>query len=69
MDHEFVPFLNGRAGLAMDDRGNASPTLGLGIFPSEKVFIDVSYQRDMFPEVRREFGRSHTIGIALSILF
>ncbi len=69
VDHEFFPFLNGRLGVALDDRGNVSPTLGIGIFPSETVYIDISYQRDMFPEVRREFGRSHTFGIAVSIVF
>jgi hypothetical protein len=69
IDHEFVPFLNGRAGVALDDRGNVSPTFGLGIFPSETVFIDVSWQIDMFPEVRQEFGRSNAFGIAVSIVF
>ena len=69
VDHEFVPFVNGRAGLALDNRGYASPTLGIGLYPSESVVLDLSFQADMFPELRREFGRSRTLGLALSINF
>lgn len=69
VDHEFVPFLNGRLGLAWDDRGSFSPAFGLGIYPSERVSIDLSWQVDLFPEMRPELGRSRTLGIAVAFSF
>jgi hypothetical protein len=69
VDHEIVLWLNGRAGTVLDTRGNAALALGLGIFPSQRVFIDLAWQQNMFPEVEREFGRAQTFGVSVSFAF
>ena len=58
-----------RAGVALDTHGNASWTTGLGIYPSDRVSIDLAYQDNMFPELGPDFGRSRTLTISVSVSF
>lgn len=69
VDHRVYDWLFLRGGTAMDVRGNTAWAVGLGIYPSERVSIDVGYQQDMFPELEPEFGRSRTLTISVSITF
>jgi len=69
VDHRVYDWLFLRGGTAMDVRGNTAWAVGLGIYPSERVSIDVGYQQDMFPELEPEFGRSKTLTISVSITF
>ena len=69
VDHRVRDWLFLRGGTAMDVRGNTAWAVGLGIYPSERVSIDVGYQQDMFPELEPEFGRSKTLTISVSITF
>jgi hypothetical protein len=58
-----------RAGLVADTEGNLSPSAGLGIAPSESVLIDLSWQRNLFPEIEEEFGDSNVLSLSLTLLF
>ena len=58
-----------RAGAVPDRWGNLSGTVGLGVNPSERVMIDLSWQVNMFPEIEPEFGRGDTLGLGLTVLF
>lgn len=58
-----------RAGTILDIHGNASFAFGVGLAPSERLMIDLSYQYDMFPEIDPEFGRGDTFGLGVSVLF
>jgi hypothetical protein len=69
VDHPLKEYLSLRAGTVLDDEGNVAFTTGIGFFPSERVFFDLSYQYDMFPEVGPEFGGSHVLAIAVSFAF
>lgn len=69
VDHMVAEFLAVRAGTVVDHFGNAAFTIGVGIFPSERVFIDIAYQYRMFPEVEREFGRSQGFAFSVSVSF
>jgi opacity protein-like surface antigen len=57
-----------RGGTVLDHFGNTSWTAGLGIAPSETLFIDVAYQFNMFPELIPDFGRAHVISVGVSLL-
>jgi len=57
-----------RAGTILDVFGNASFAFGIGLAPSERLMIDLSYQYDMFPEIAPEFGRGDTFGLGVSLL-
>jgi opacity protein-like surface antigen len=69
LDQTVIEGIYARAGTVLDIWGNVSLTAGIGIAPSERVFIDVSYQYDMFPELDPEFGKAHVIGVGLTVLF
>ena len=58
-----------RAGAVIDTEGNFSPAVGLGIAPSESVYIDIAWQEDLFPEIEEEFGKSNMVSIGLTLLF
>ena len=66
IDHRIVDALFVRAGVALDNFGNASWTGGLGIYPFKQLSVDVGYQNNMFPEIRNEFGRAHLATISIS---
>lgn len=69
IEHHFLPWLFGRAGVAYDWRGFTSPTLGIGLTPSKNSAIDLAIQQDMFPELRPEFGRSKLLNVSASLSF
>lgn len=69
VDHRLLEFLWGRFGLSIDARGNVGFTTGLSAHLAEWMSFDAAYQYDMYPELRREFGRSHTIQLALALRF
>ncbi len=69
VDHRIVDWLFVRGGTALDLRGNAAWTAGLGVYPCDRLSIDVAFQRDMFPELAPEFGRSWTFTLSVSIAF
>lgn len=56
-----------RGGGFTDEKGNAGWTAGIGFYPSKKVFLDLAYQNNNFPEVAREFGRAQTLNACLSV--
>jgi hypothetical protein len=68
-DQRVFKWLFVRGGVAADNSGNFAGTTGLGVYPTDNVFIDIAYQYDMFPELTTDFGRSNTFTICLSILF
>lgn len=69
VEHHFLPWMFGRAGLVYDFRGFYSPTLGVGVNPSRNMSIDVAIQQDMFPELRPEFGASKLLNISATLSF
>jgi len=56
-----------RAGGYMDMRGNYGYSAGIGTHFAEWIGIDFGYKYYWFPELRPEFGRSHTLQITLSV--
>ena len=58
-----------RVGTKIDTRGNVAFTTGLGIYPNERFSIDVAYQRDVFTEIRQEFGGSQGLVVSLGLAF
>jgi hypothetical protein len=69
IENRFLPWLFGRAGVAYDFRGIASPTVGIGLYPTDTLSIDIAYQNNMFPELRPEYGHSSLFGISLAYVF
>jgi len=69
VDQEIVKGVFGRAGVTMDASGNTAWAVGVGIYPSEWVSIDVAYQDNMFPELEPEFGESRTLTLSFSFSF
>lgn len=69
LDQTVMRGVYARAGTVLDVYGNAALALGIGLAPSERLFIDLSYQYDMFPEIAPEFGRGDTFALGLSVLF
>jgi len=68
IDHRILDALFVRGGFVLDTLGNSSWTAGMGIYPLKKLSIDVGYQYNMFPEIQKEFGRSHLATMSLSLL-
>jgi opacity protein-like surface antigen len=68
-DQTVTEGLYARLGTAVDTEGNVSLALGLGIAPSETVYVDIAYQYDVFPELEPEFGRADLFSIGLTVLF
>ena len=58
-----------RAGVVADTEGNVSFAAGVGIAPSETLYVDIAYQYDMYPELDQEFGRADLFGIGVTWLF
>lgn len=69
VDHELIDGFFVRGGMNFDIRGNAAVTCGVGIYPCDWFTIDIGYQCDMFPEVSRELGSSHTFALSLGFTF
>ena len=69
VDHEVVEGLFSRGGVTMDTHGNTAWACGVGIYPCDRVAIDLAYQDNMFPELEVEFGRSRTLTVSVSFSF
>ena len=70
VEHGFTKWLFARAGTTIDPAvGSCSWTCGLGLYPASWFSLDVGYQNDMFPEMSKEFGRSHTLTVSVSFTF
>jgi hypothetical protein len=67
LEHQLRPGVFGRAGVTRDLRGFSSVTMGIGITPSKTWSIDLAFQRDMFPELRQEFGRSKLLNLSVNV--
>lgn len=72
IEHRVLPWLFARAGLAHGNvagRGHTSHTLGLGLAPSRHWSLDLAYQRDMFPELHPEFGKSRLLNLSVGVVW
>lgn len=69
VDHRMLEWLVGRVCGAVDGRGNLSCTAGVSAFLGENVTCHLGYQYDSLPELRPEFGRSHTFQATVSLSF
>lgn len=58
-----------RAGTLIDTRGNISVTGGFGVSLSTRASLDLGYQYDMLPEIRREFGVAQSFVFSLAVGF
>jgi hypothetical protein len=58
-----------RAGVTIDTRGDVPVTTGIGLSLSERASVDLAYQYNMFPEIRREFGSAHTFVASVGCAF
>lgn len=69
VDHSICKWLFVRAGAALDTKGNVAWTAGVGLYPCDRISVDIAYQNDMFPELKPEFGRSRTLTISVAFSF
>ena len=69
VDHRVLDWLFVRAGASFDARGNMGWTCGASVQLAEWCGIDFGYQYDVLPELRPEFGRSHTLQLTFSARF
>lgn len=69
IEHQFIPGVFGRAGFARDSRGFSGQTLGVGASFSKNTSIDLAIQKDMYPELRPEFGKSRLVNVSASFAF
>ena len=58
-----------RGGTLIDTRGNIALTTGLGLSLGKRASLDVAYQYDMLPEIRREFGVAQNFVLSLAVGF
>jgi hypothetical protein len=57
-----------RAGCLYDLKWEtASWTLGLGLYPSDRLSIDFAWQHNFYPEIENEFGKAETYAVSVSI--
>lgn len=68
-EHLVLPWLFVRAGVAYELRGAWGKSVGIGIMPSKTMSIDFALQRDMFPELRPEFGSATVANLSMSVAF
>lgn len=69
IEHQFAAGFFARLGYARDARGLSAKTAGIGLSPSKTISIDLAWQRDMFPELQPEFGRSSLVNLSFSMAF
>ena len=69
VDHRLLEWLFVRGNVGLDVRGNVSVGGGLSIFLAKWCSLDLGYKYDALPELRPEFGRSHTIQVAFNVRF
>ena len=61
--------LFGRVGVTIDTRGEASATGGVGIVLGTRASLDLAYQHNAFPEIRKEFGQAQSFVMSLAVAF
>jgi opacity protein-like surface antigen len=69
VDHRVIKGFFVRSGVALDDHGSAAWAAGVGIYPSERLTLDLAYQYDMFPELHPELRRSQVLAASLGLVF
>jgi len=69
IEHQILPWLYARVGVAYDLRGVVSPTAGIGIYPINNLSIDIAFQSNMFPELVPELGRSKLFSVSAALAF
>lgn len=69
VDHMITEGLWARVGGSVDHRGNPSATVGVGVYPTDWLTVDVAYQWGFFPELNPEFGEAQAVVISVSIAF
>jgi hypothetical protein len=69
VEHSIIQGLYVRGGTGIDQRGNASWSTGLGLSLSKTASIDLAYQDDAFPELRRDFGRARVVTFSFCVSF
>jgi hypothetical protein len=58
-----------RLGGSLDTEHQGTASAGLGFYGIENVPIEFAYVYNAFPEVNREFGRSHLLSLSAVIVF
>ncbi len=61
--------LFGRVGVTIDARGEVSATAGIGVTLGTRASLDLAYQHNSFPEIRKEFGQAQSFVISLGVGF
>lgn len=69
VDHQLFEGFAVRAGAAIDANGEVTWTCGLGIYPTDWVTIDVSFQENAMPELSPEFGKARTFSVSIGFSF
>lgn len=69
VDHRLLDWLFLRIGGSFDARGNLAWTCGASVHLARWCGIEFGYQYDVLPELRQEFGRSHTLQLTFSARF
>ena len=58
-----------RAGTTLDSENELTISAGLRVYVFEKIPIDIAYQYNNAPEVKKEFGTINSINASLAIPF
>lgn len=69
IEHRVLAWLFLRVGGSICTRGNVGWNCGAGAHLSRHCSFDFGYRYDVLPELRREFGRSHTLQFTFSVRF
>jgi len=69
VNHQLFQWLFVQGGASVDVRGNCGLTTGFNVFFSENAMLSLGYQYNTLPELRPEFGDSHTIQATFSLMF
>lgn len=67
VEHRLLPWLFVRGGMSFDARGNIGGTCDASIIPARWCSSELGYQYDVYPELRPEFGRSHTLQLNFAV--
>lgn len=69
VDHQVVQGFAVRCGVGIDTEGRGTWALGLGIYPTDWLTIDLAYQDNAFPELSPDFGRARMITFSVGLNF
>jgi hypothetical protein len=68
-EKSMTPTLPMRAGITVDSAGQASPSIGFGVYNLLGVNVDLNYAYNANPEINREVGRTNYWMLVLSRMF